>query len=207
MMSPIFTSGTSIDYAESNPSFMVRVGNATSGSFSSAFTYSGGSSWYSGTVDVGGTTGGGTVAAAADASCVVWAPVGGQVSYSTATGSSWTQCSGGVPSGALVRSYRVNAKKFYAFSNGIFYVSTNGGQSFTASAATLPTAGTFPEVFRAMIGVEGDIRFAGTDGSYHSTDSGTTFTKLSTGVTEADMIGFGKAARPNLYGHIHQWYY
>ena len=183
----------SIDYAELNPSFMVRVGcgdpSANPPTKSAAFTYDGGSSWFAGNNDISGLTGGGTVAAAANASVVVWAPKDAPVSLSKDNGNSWNPCQG-APTNAQVRSDRVNPKKFYAFSAGRFYVSTDGGATFTVTAASgLPSSGQF----KAMPGREGDIWLAGSDGMYHSTDSGTSFTKL-TNVQVADTVGFGKAA-------------
>jgi xyloglucan-specific exo-beta-1,4-glucanase len=81
--------------------------------------------------------------------------------------------------------------KFYGFSNGRFYVSTNGGANFTATAATgLPG---FARI-KALPGRKGEIWLAGGDsGLWHSTDSGATFTKLGN-VEIADGIGFGMAA-------------
>ncbi len=192
----------SLDYAELNPSFMVRVGygdpSASPPIKSSAFTYDAGSSWFAGNNDISGLTGGGTVAAAADANVVVWAPKDATVSYSRDNGNSWTVCQG-VPTNAQVRSDRVNPKKFYAFSSGRFYVSTNGGATFSVTAATgLPSTGQF----KALPGREGDIWLAGNDGMYHSTDSGTSFTKL-TNVQAADTIGFGKAAPGQSYMAIY----
>jgi hypothetical protein len=49
-------------------------------------------------------------------------------------GTSWT-ASNGVPANAIVAADRVNPMTFYAYSNGTFHVSTNGGASFTATAA------------------------------------------------------------------------
>jgi xyloglucan-specific exo-beta-1,4-glucanase len=192
---------TSIDYAELKPSFMVRVGQGDSTANpptkSSAFTYDGGSNWFAGNADIPGLMGGGTVAAAADASVVVWAPTGaGAVSYSKDNGNSWTQCSG-VPIGVKVRSDRVNPKKFYAFDSGTFYISTDGGATFARSGASeLPASGTGQ--FKAVPGCEGDLWLCGKDGLYHSTDSGSSFTKLAK-VETADTIGFGKAAPGRSY--------
>jgi hypothetical protein len=194
---PTFTTTTSLDYAESNPSFMVRVQNSTStaGASNIGFTFAGGSTWFAGNGSFSTSSGGGTVAAAADASRVVWAPSAAPVSVSTDNGNSWT-ASTGIPQGAQVRSDRVNKSKFYGFSGGTFSVSTNGGASFTASAAKgLPTAAQF----KAVPGREGDIWLAGDPGGvWHSTDSGATFTQL-TSVTGAVAIGFGKAAPGQTY--------
>ena len=96
----------------------------------------------------------------------------------------------------------MNANKFYGFKSGTFYVSTDGGKTFVARATGLPLGG--PVRFKAVPGREGDIWLAGgaewdnTYGLWHSTDSGTTFTKL-TNVDEADNIGFGKAATGQTY--------
>jgi xyloglucan-specific exo-beta-1,4-glucanase len=190
---PTFTTTTSLDYAEKSPAFMVRVQNSTSGGGSnSGFTFAGGSSWFQGNGAPATGAGGGTVAAAADASRVVWAPTNNPapVSFSTDNGNSW-KASAGIPQGAQVRSDRVNASKFYGFANGTFYASTDGGATFKATAATgLPTIAQF----KAIPGIEGDVWLAGDPGGlFHSTNGGASFTQLAN-VTAADAIGFGKAA-------------
>jgi hypothetical protein len=97
----------------------------------------------------------------------------------------------------------VNPNKFYGFKSGTFYVSTDGGKTFAATAASgLPLGG--PVKFRAVPGREGDIWLAGgeewdnTYGLWHSTNSGASFVKLAN-VEEADNIGFGKAATGQTY--------
>ncbi|MFI7679075.1 cellulose binding domain-containing protein [Actinophytocola sp. NPDC049390] len=189
---PVFTSTTSLDYAENNPSVMVRAGNFTDADRPNdshvAFSTDGGANWFQGT-EPGGVNEGGTVAAAADGSRFVWAPKGQPVHYSVGFGSSWTQAQG-LPTEAVVESDRVNASKFYGFFGGRFYVSTNGGATFTQTAASgLPSTAKF----KALPGREGDIWLAGDTGLYHSTDSGASFTTLST-VSKAVGVGFGKAA-------------
>ncbi|MGY0057037.1 xyloglucanase [Streptomyces sp. LZ34] len=193
--SPSFTTTTSLDYAETNPNTVVRVGNNDAAP-RIAFSTDNGANWFQGS-EPSGVTGGGTVAAAADGSGFVWSPDGtSSVYYTSGFGNSWT-ASSGIPAGAVVESDRKNPKKFYGFKAGKFYVSTDGGATFTAKAATgLPTDG--PVRFKALPGTEGDIWLAGgtasgTYGLWHSTDSGATFTKLSN-VQQADTIGFGKAA-------------
>ncbi|MEU1176933.1 cellulose binding domain-containing protein [Streptomyces sp. NPDC005820] len=192
--SPNFTTTTSLDYAETNPNTVVRVGNLDSGPHV-AFSTDNGANWFAGT-DPSGVSGGGTVAAAADGSRFVWSPAGAGVQYTTGFGTSW-QASSGIPSGAIVESDRVDPKTFYGFKSGKFYVSSDGGASFTASSATgLPSGDSVR--FKALPGTKGDVWLAGgaSDGAYglwHSTDAGVTFTKLSS-VEQADTIGFGKAA-------------
>jgi hypothetical protein len=199
---PNLTSTRSIDYAETNPSVIVRVGDIDKSANPNVnrvgFSTDGGANWFQGN-EPGGVSGGGQVAAAADGSRFVWSPSGTGVQFSVGFGNSWT-ASTGIPTGASVRSDRVNPMKFYGFNNGTFYVSTNGGQSFTATAATgLPSTAQF----KAVAGHEGDIWLAGgasgaAYGLWHSTNSGASFTKLSN-VDQADNIGFGKAAPGQTY--------
>jgi hypothetical protein len=192
--SPNFTTTTSVDFAESAPNTVVRVGNLDSGPHI-AFSTDNGANWFAG-ADPSGVREGGTVAAAADGSRFVWSPVGTGVQYTTGFGNSWS-ASAGIPAGAVVESDRVDARTFYGFKSGTFYVSTDGGATFTASAASgLPSGDSVR--FKALPGAKGDIWLAGgaTDGAYglwHSTDGGASFTKLSN-VEQADTIGFGKAA-------------
>jgi hypothetical protein len=191
---PNFASTTSLDFAETNPNTVVRVGNLDAGPHI-AFSTDNGANWFAGT-DPSGVSGGGTVAAAADGSRFVWSPAGTGVQYATGFGNSWAGSSG-IPAGAIVESDRVDPKTFYGFKSGKFYVSSDGGATFTASSATgLPSGDSVR--FKALPGVKGDVWLAGgaTDGAYglwHSTDGGASFTKLSN-VDQADAIGFGKAA-------------
>ncbi|GAA4786295.1 cellulose binding domain-containing protein [Streptomyces ziwulingensis] len=192
--SPNFSSTTSLDYAESDPNTVVRVGNLDSGPHV-AFSTDNGANWFAGT-DPSGVSGGGTVAAGADGGRFVWSPQGAGVHYTTGFGTSWS-ASAGLPAGAVVESDRVDPKTFYGFKSGTFYVSTDGGATFTASAASGLPAGDSVR-FKALPGGKGDIWLAGgaADGAYglwHSADGGASFTKLS-GVEQADTIGFGKAA-------------
>ncbi|MEU2054266.1 cellulose binding domain-containing protein [Streptomyces bungoensis] len=192
--SPTFTTTTSLDFAEKDPDTVVRVGDLDSGPHI-AFSTDNGADWFGGT-DPSGVSGGGTVAAAADGSRFVWSPKGTGVQYTTGFGSSWS-ASGGIPAGATVESDRVDPKTFYGFKSGKFYVSTDGGATFTASAATgLPSGDSVR--FKALPGAEGDVWLAGgaaggAYGLWHSADGGASFTKLA-GVEQADTIGFGKAA-------------
>jgi len=192
--SPNFTTTTSLDFAETNPNTVVRVGNPDSGSHI-AFSTDNGANWFAGT-DPSGVSGGGTVAAAADGSRFVWSPAGAGVQYTAGFGSSWS-ASGGIPAGAIVESDRVDAKTFYGFKSGKFYVSSDGGATFAASSATgLPSGDSVR--FKALPGTKGEVWLAGgaSDGAYglwHSTDGGASFGKLAN-VDQADTIGFGKAA-------------
>ncbi len=213
---PFFGTHTGIDFAQLSPQNMVIVGNGSPTASpvitSSAFTTSGGTSetaWFAGSVDPAGysTNGAGTVAMASNASSVVWAPVGMTPFYSTTYGSSWT-ASTGAPAGGVIASDRVNPLDYYYYAAGQFYVSTNGGVSFTATAATgLPASGD-PVVVKAVPGIAGDVWVVGGSvttghvyGMWHSTNYGASFTQL-TNVTQADVIGFGMAGPGATYQTI-----
>ncbi|MGW0970397.1 cellulose binding domain-containing protein [Streptomyces sp. NPDC002516] len=192
--SPNLTTTTSLDYAETDPNTVVRVGDLDSGPHI-GFSTDNGANWFAGS-DPSGVTGGGTVAAASDGSRFVWSPAGTGVRYTTGFGTSWS-ASSGIPAGAIVESDRVDPKTFYGFKSGNFYVSSDGGATFTASAAGNLPAGDSVR-FKALPGTKGDVWLAGgaSDGAYglwHSTDGGATFTRLPN-VDQADTIGFGKAA-------------
>lgn len=203
---PFMSSTTSLDYAELNPTFIVRAGSGdtANGVMSAAYSSNGGSSWSPVLKQPSGMTGGGTVAVAANGSRWIWAPDGAPVSYTTSNGKSWT-ASTGVPSGARVAADRVNPSTFYAYAAGTFYVSTNGGASFTAAAATgLPSS---PVRFKAVPGREGDLWLAGgaagsSYGLWHSTNAGASFIRLSN-VDESDVVGFGKAAPGQTYPAVY----
>ncbi|GGY42442.1 cellulose binding domain-containing protein [Streptomyces djakartensis] len=191
---PNFTTTTSLDFAESDPNTVVRVGDLDSGPHI-AFSTDNGANWFAGK-DPSGVSGGGTVAAAADGSRFVWSPQGAGVHHTTGFGTSW-QASGGIPAGAVVESDRVDPKTFYGYKSGKFYVSADGGATFKESPATGLPGGDSVR-FKALPGGKGDVWLAGgaSDGAYglwHSTDGGASFTKVP-GVEQADTIGFGRAA-------------
>jgi xyloglucan-specific exo-beta-1,4-glucanase len=189
----------SMDYAELDPSFVYRVGKGgeeinyvvqkNSGSSSD-----GGRTWTMNYNEPSDITDSGTVAVGADGTYVVWSPIGTGVHYGPSGGSYWN-ASTGIPDEAIIASDRVNPNKFYGISDGTFYVSTDGGANFSSTASGLPSSANM----KAIPGYEGDIWLTGgEDGLYHSTDSGTSFTKLSN-VEEADTIGFGMAASGQTY--------
>ncbi|WP_097323911.1 cellulose-binding domain-containing protein [Paractinoplanes atraurantiacus] len=185
---PSLGSNTSLDFAELNPLVFARVGNADAAPHI-GISSDGGKNWYQGQ-EPSGVTGGGTIAVGADATSMVWSPQGAGVHHSTTRGSSWT-ASAGLPAGAIVESDRVDPKTFYAYAGGAFYTSKDGGATFTASAAAMPSTGRLH--LHAVPGAGGEVWFAGSTGLLRSTDSGATFTKVSS-VTSAINVAFGKAA-------------
>ena len=176
----------SFDFAEQNPSFVVRVGRGDRGK-SGAFSLDGGATWAPFPTEPPGSQGSGAAAVSADGGTVLWTPRGAALSRTQDHGATWQSCAG-APMGLHVVSDRVNPRKFYGTDGGTLYVSTDGGATFTAAASGLPNGGRL----RAAPGHEGDLWLVAGDGLYHSTDTGATFTKLTTATIHAQ--GFGKAA-------------
>lgn len=197
---PEYGTTTGIDFAELAPNFMVIAAKAEAGSFSRvAFSYDGGNNWFKASNDPVYSEGGGLVAVSANASKVVWVAENSPIYYTTDNGSTWA-VSSGIPDNSFVISDRVNPEIFYGFSNGRFYISTDGGISFTVTAETgLPDS----TKIKAIPGIEGDIWLAGgADGLWYSSNKGTSFFRIDN-VTVADTVGFGKAAPGKEYMAIY----
>jgi photosystem II stability/assembly factor-like uncharacterized protein len=215
MVNPFMTEVASLDFAESNPSFMARVGGLDYvGNVAAANSQDGGITWQSYTgkppgAGLGPTTDGyvALIAVSADGATVIWAAGDSLPAYFN--GSGWTS-SKGAPSGVLVISDRVNPKKFYGYDpiGGTVYVSTDGGVTFSAGATGLPQEAGYPgwtaEAHpKAVFGIEGDLWLPFPSGGlYHSTNSGASFTKISS-ISSAPLVGFGMAAPGASYPAIY----
>ncbi|GIH10978.1 xyloglucanase [Rhizocola hellebori] len=198
---PTFGSCTSLDYAELSPQVIARSGNPTGGNMSFGLSRDGGATWTPAATQPSGITRGGRVAINANATAVLWAPEGAAVHRSVDDGATWVAAVG-LPAGAVIEADRVRPEVCYAFAAGFFYLSTDSGATFTATAATgLPAEGDVR--FKAVPGHAGDIWLAGgktgaTYGLWRSLDGGATFTRVA-GVDEADNVGFGKPAPHRRY--------
>ncbi|ROQ35962.1 ricin-type beta-trefoil lectin protein [Streptomyces sp. PanSC19] len=184
---PMMTNSTDIDFAQSDPSVMVRVGRG--GAQDGAYSTDGGISWNGFRTEPVAGAQDGRVALSADGSTIVWTEAG-QVPYrSTDRGTSWSKV-GGLGTDAVVVADRSSARTFYSLAGGTLHASTDGGATFTARATGLPADGRLT----AVPGVAGDLWITGGgQGLLHSTDGGRTFTTLTT-VRSASALGFGKAA-------------
>jgi hypothetical protein len=201
-----YGTNSSLDFAQNLPTFMARTYNNASGNYGS-YSTDGGSTWTAFTSVPSGTSNGGKICVSADGNRIVWAPAGAAAMYySTNRGSSWTACSG-VPAGLKPVSDRVNSLKFYVYDaqNGNVWVSTNGGASFSVQTSGLPTVFDYQvwlTGIRTVYGVEGDIWLYNPNGVYHSTNSGTSFTQVSS-VQNAKAVSFGKAAAGKTYPAVY----
>ncbi|MEU3822397.1 RICIN domain-containing protein [Streptomyces sp. NPDC030392] len=183
---PVMTNSTDIDFAQGDPSVMVRVGRG--GAQDGAYSADGGRSWRGFRSEPVAGARDGRVALAADGSVIVWTQAGQAPYRSTDKGASWSKTVG-LGTDAVVVADRSSARTFYSLSGGTLHASTDGGATFTARARNLP-AGRLA----AVPGVAGDLWIAGgAKGLLHSTDGGRTFTPLTT-VRSASALGFGKAA-------------
>jgi xyloglucan-specific exo-beta-1,4-glucanase len=181
---------TSIDFAEQYPNYQVIVGNV--GSDRGAYTYDGGITWTEFASRPSGASGG-SIAVAADASTIVWAPSGEMPYFSNGSGAAWTQSTlpGGAAAGGTVVADRINPNYFYYWTeNGsdnswTLYISNDGGQTFTESAGGPLGIGNVTLVANPY--VAGDLWLSTYIGVYHSIDFGASFTHNS-------VIGFNNVS-------------
>ncbi|MDT0571883.1 RICIN domain-containing protein [Streptomyces sp. DSM 3412] len=185
LKNPLMANSTDIDFAQSKPALMVRVGRG--GEQDGAYSTDGGTSWNGFKSEPVASAQDGRVALAADGSTIVWTEAGQAPYRSTDNGASWSRVNG-LGTDAVVVADRSSAKTFYSLSGGTLHASTDGGATFTARATNLPTG-----KLTAVPGIAGDLWIAGGGkGLLHSTDGGRTFTTLKT-VQSASALGFGKA--------------
>ncbi|MEU6227324.1 RICIN domain-containing protein [Streptomyces sp. NPDC047042] len=186
LANPMMANSTDIDFAQSKPALMVRVGRG--GEQDGAYSTDGGRSWNGFRAEPVAGAQDGHVALSADGSTIVWTQAGQAPYRSTDNGSSWSRV-GGLGADAVVVADRSSARTFYSLYGGTLYAGTDGGATFTARAGNLPSGR-----LTAVPGIAGDLWIAGGDkGLLHSTDGGRTFTTLSS-VRSASALGFGKAA-------------
>lgn len=193
---------TSIDFQESNPNFVARVGSTRyAGSGGGGYSTNNGATWTAFPNPPGIA---GRIAVSAGSETMVWAPLIGSPLYSTDRGQSWTPGTG-VPSGAETNPWawyqhlasdRVNNDTFYLLERGTWrlFRSTDGGASWSL-ASTIPVSlSKTPAYFgiKAAPGKAGEL-WASLDagGLWRSSNSGDTWTQLPN-VQQATLFAFGK---------------
>jgi photosystem II stability/assembly factor-like uncharacterized protein len=190
---PIMSNTDGLDFAESKPSIVVRVGRGSRGQ-NGAFSVDGAATWTPFPTEPAHSQGGGSVALSADGGVLLWAPRGAVPSLSKDRGATWTACQGLRGGIGRVAADRVDPARFYAFdaTAGTVYVSSDSGATFAAAGSGLPKERDAR--LRPTPGREGDLWLTTREGGlYHSTDGGKTFTRIA-GVEQANALGFGKAA-------------
>ncbi|HJU55587.1 MAG TPA: hypothetical protein VJ715_13480, partial [Pyrinomonadaceae bacterium] len=140
---PIFANVESLDFAEKNPAFVVRVGTSPYGRHSTvvrrgAYSTDGAMTWTPFASEPEGR-GAGTVAVSADGYTIIWTERGGLTYFSRDRGAKWKRARG-IRENLRVISDRVNPKKFYAYDGqrGEVYASVDGGETFSVRAKNLP---------------------------------------------------------------------
>jgi len=213
---PLFTTTSSLDFAEKNPDIVIRTGARAlhiPDRDTMAYSLDGGHTWKPFTLGAtagggrlvgdggdgaqGGGVGSGPVILSADGS--VFMSTAGTVQISTNRGGSWMNVQG-LPQGARPVADRANPAKFYAMSaaGGKIFRSTDGGATFTTNDVTgLPAGGGGGRAGGArLIAVpdrEGDLWLIGRGALYHSFNGGASF-KPITDPPSMSTLAFGKAA-------------
>ncbi len=196
---------TGVAIQETNPDFIARVGRrGWSGKGYAGHSTNGGATYtlWNCPADAAG----GRIAVSANSTTMVWATQSGPCYRSIDSGVTWTAISS-LPSSVITQADvftsgsvfplaadKVNGNKFYVYKSGKVYVSTDAGATFTTGATVSNPWVTNPLVLETTPGVEGDIWLAqNSDGLSHSTNSGTSFTRLSN-VQNAYSVSVGKSS-------------
>lgn len=195
---PTFSNLDSIDSAGKQPSVVVRIGDSGNytgydGCGSGAYSTDGGDTWSvfptcPAGINITVTTLG-VVAVDASGTHVVWSTLFPYKASSDQTGpwttsdfgQTWTAPSGLDVMTANISADRVQAGTFYSFTNGVWYVSTDGGASYNSSQGSsigLPPSAVGAVPVASFLRA-GEIWLPlGGLGIYHSVDFGESWTKL-----------------------------
>ncbi|HXP89656.1 MAG TPA: hypothetical protein VN931_01890 [Fibrobacteria bacterium] len=196
---PLFTTTSSLDYAELAPVNMVRVGTSDIGIDPNSTNHIGtssnaGLSWNMLYV-LDTSYNSGSVAMSAKASSILWAAAG-KVPQS---GAVYALKPTNLPPNAMVASDRVDDSTFYASYDSAFY--RGSGATYTANLSAYP-AGTYH--IKAVPGRQGQVWVpADTQGLWLTKDGGKTFSRETSAVQEADVVGFGMAAPGQSYPAVY----
>jgi hypothetical protein len=208
-MEPGCNATTGIDFAESDPSFVVRVGRVWDFNKQPRGAYStdAGSHWAPFAAEPDGSPTGGVVAVTADGKTILWSPKDAVASYSRDRGATWKPVAG-LPKGHKIPDWanfdiqpaadRKNPAKMYVLDamGGQVFRSKDGGASFEVTKASLPQRpdwGLGTSSIRAVPGFEGHVWITTGEKLMRSTDSAATFSAVPD-VEESYGVGFGKAA-------------
>ena len=203
----LMNNGMSADMAWSTPSYIAAIGTSTwdHPTVGGAYSTDSGVTWtpFAGHHPQGLTNQSDlSNVAVTKPGNIIWTPNNAVPAYSTDNGTTWTMTNlpSVDPTPWIFRGYKVvadrkNPDKVYAYNPGgtwwakgsetqHFYTSTDGGHTFTESAAFKLASDYVTEVSNVSIAVnpnaEGDIWVADGRAVMHSLDGGVTWTRLST---------------------------
>ncbi len=203
---PHFVNTEDIAFAAGNPQVIVRTGTSVTNIGHVAISTDGGKKWRLLDNEPSPEETGGSVAISSDGKTIVLTKRHKTPEFTKDDGKTWNECIGLAPDIHVVAD-AVNPLCFYAYdpNDGKIYVSTNGAASFLPTKFTCPflaqSGGGFDFTIpsdanlTAAYGREGALWLAlGSQGLWHSTDSGENFTKVEN-VATAFAFGCGKAAQ------------
>lgn len=184
----------SLDCAWQNPNIAAYTSNSTK---CLNYTTDGGATWNV-IKKLPEAANGGKVAIAADGSALIWRPstLSGKPYITPDFGETWYYCEG-LGYGAKIVADRVNPKKFYAVCEGMFYVSTDGGYTFSATGAIV----TDEAVPTAVGDKEGHIWLVSGGMIMYTEDEGKNFTVIKN--INAKALGFGAPEKEGDYMTIY----
>ncbi len=189
---PLFTTVTSLDFAENSPKTFIRVGRTYGEKPRGSYSTDGGFTWdYFATEPPGSQNGGGHAAISSDGKSVIWTAENTPAHVTFDWGKTWEICAG-LPAASIPISDRVVPSTFYAQdSKGLkLYISQDKGRTFT-QIGSMPSGE--PGSARAVFGKAGHLWLPNREGLYFTADGGARF-KQASGVTSAESVSFGKAA-------------
>ncbi|KAK0505873.1 hypothetical protein EDD18DRAFT_1372643 [Armillaria luteobubalina] len=189
---PTWTTSADIDYAGNKPTNIVRIGTATTGKQVAISTDSG-ATW---SQDYGAAdnVSSGKVAFSADGDTVLWRTGSNGVQVSQYT-NSFTAVSS-LPSTAAIASDKLNNSIFYGAASSSFYLSTDGGKTFSVKGSL--GSSTSPVKIVVNPSVTGDVWVSTDTGLFHSTNLGASFSAIS-GISQAWAIALGAPASTGGY--------
>jgi xyloglucan-specific exo-beta-1,4-glucanase len=195
---PKWSTTADLDYAGNDPTNFVRIGTTGDASQGKqvALSTDGGNTWFE---DFGAAddVNGGKVALSANGDTVLWRTNGNGVQVSQFTNPFAAVPS--LPSTAAIASDKLNNSIFYGAAANSFYLSTDGGKTFTAKASL--NSSTAPAKVIVNPKVTGDVWVSTDKGLFHSTNMGTSFTSIP-GITAAWAIALGAPKTATSYPAI-----
>ncbi|KAG8736385.1 hypothetical protein FRC10_009388 [Ceratobasidium sp. 414] len=196
-LNPHYNTIPDLDYAGLKPATVVRIGNdGSDGNKQVSLSTDSGATWspYSPAPD---GAYGGKIAINANGDTILWRS-SSSVSVSRNSGAFAAVSS--LTTSSVIASDKKNGTVFYAATGGKFYISTNYGSTFTATAGSLGSS-TSPVKIVANPNTAGDVWVSTDKGLFHSTNYGTTFTAAA-GVSQAWAIGLGAPKTSGTYASV-----
>ena len=193
---------TGIDVAGSNHDVWVKCGGKEN-EMKVLYSENGGDSWTL-IQNVPETVGGkvpyeGKVCLTADGGTIIYSPSNVyNTYYTTDRGETWTACEG-ISGGMSVRGDPVNPDYVYASLGGSFYVSSDGGKTFSQTLNSMSAYDRF-----AVCADKEGMVYVPINGLSVSTDHGETFTRIDT-VKFCDAVGVGIGKTENDPYVIYMW--